>query len=47
MPDIIEDILALSFIYQARKKTECPIYGSLLEADKTCSVFEEDLDEDK
>jgi predicted amidophosphoribosyltransferase len=37
-PDIIEDLLALSFIYQAESKNECSVCGSDLDPDGTCPV---------
>ena len=50
MPDIIEDLLALSFIYQFDKNNECSVCGSVLETDGVCLVCEDqenvaDLDE--
>ena len=38
MPDIIEDLLALSYVFGDDKKKECSICGSDLDPDGTCPV---------
>lgn len=38
MPDIIEDLLALSCVFGDGKKNECSSCGSELDPDGTCPV---------